>query len=224
MADQTAHELAELTARVLPRLPWPVVAVWQPKSSPPKPATLIGRDCDRYVLRYVGGCPLPRGEVELYATVDRLLYTLTGVVTGVVGRDDRFVTLIAVRRKTQRRMAPRTDADGLVLISGEEDVDGRLMDVGPAGFGFLHWEELEVGSQLETVLNVGSTAIASMALVRNVKVRGEGLTRVGCSFLVISDEHRALLRSVATGTAINRRDRADCGYSRGASRWWGFAT
>jgi hypothetical protein len=223
MADQTAHELAELTARLLPRLPWPVVAVWQSKSCPPKPATLIGRDCDRYVLRCLGGCPLPRGEVELYATVDRLLYTLTGLVTGGAGRDDRFVTLIGVRRKTQRRMAPRTDADGLVLICGEEDVDGRLMDVGPAGFGLLHGEKLEVGSQLETVLNVGSTAIASMALVRNVNARGEGLIRVGCSFPVISDEHRALLRSLATGTTPNRPDKADSGYSRGASRRWGLA-
>jgi hypothetical protein len=188
-----------------------------------KSASLIGRDCDRYVPRCLGGCPLPGGEVELYATVDRLLYTLTGLVTGVAGRDDGFVTLIGARRKTQRRMAPRTDADGLVLICGEQDVDDRLMDVGPAGFGFLHGEELEVGSQLETVLNVRSTAIASMALVRNVNVRGKGLIRVGCSFLVISDEHRALLRSLAAGTAPNRRDKADCGYSRGASRWWGLA-
>jgi hypothetical protein len=219
MADSTTHELAELTARVLPDLPCAVNCVWDVGADCSSRGVLVRLEGDRYVLRCSVGCPAPGGRVSVHAAVEGFVYTLLGAVTGVAGRGEVFVTLDSVRRKRQGRAAPRTFLGELCLLSEMADAKARLLDVGPDGFGFLHDDPVEIGAEVQTVVTVQGVEIPSFAVVRNVKRYDDGRFRVGCWFVAVSDQHREVIRSAATPSPSGRRIRG-LGYQGGLGRWW----
>jgi PilZ domain len=195
------------------------MCAWESDNGRQHAGELVRRAGDRYVLRCEDGRRAPGEGIAVYATVDRVVYTLSGQATGVAADDEVFLTLCGVRRKSQRRTAPRIASSDLVLICGDEDLDARLLDLGRDGFAFLHDRGMEVGTQIEAILNFGSMVIPSTGVVRNAKPLHGGGFRIGCSFLVVSDTHRGLIASEATRAPIDPR-LGGFGHYQGGSRWW----
>src|SRR5437764_12202993 len=117
MADQTAHDLADLVSHVFPPLPCDAAArTLGSGSAGSQRVTLKRRDGDRFLAIWAFSAPMPGDDVEVYVVRDEAVYNLTARVTGIDRGTARFLAVTGVRRKTQRRSTPRAHADDLVLV------------------------------------------------------------------------------------------------------------
>src|SRR5256885_2758313 len=103
MADQTAHELADLVGHLFPSLPCDASARGVGGgNAASQPVTLKRRDGDRYIAVWDYAAPMPGDDVEVYVVRDQAVYSLAARVTGIDKDTSRFLTVTELRRKTQR--------------------------------------------------------------------------------------------------------------------------
>lgn len=204
MADETAHELAELAAHIFPTLPFDAAA----RSLTNLSGQLVAvqrRNADRYLVNWCFAAPAPGEDVELAVVRDNAVYTVHARVTGIDRGNARYITITELRRKTQRRQEPRAAVDELVLISADGDVDATLVDVSAEGFGFLLDRPLTPDASIKTVINFCGSVIPATATIKNVAETQDGAYRIGCAIDQIADHHRHLLARYASDNPIGRR-------------------
>ena len=205
MSDQQLADLAMLVSRVLPPLPCDAVS---PRLI--DPARLDGvsvqrRDGDRFVVRWGDLAPEQGSDIELHVTRAEAVYVISGRITGLAEGSTRLVSITELRRRKQRRGAPRAIVEDLIIISHDGDVDAELVDVSSTGVSFVLDRPLPVDEPVRTLLNFCGTVVPALATVRQVKRISEGRYRIGCAFAEISDEHRYLLGRFAAENPIERR-------------------
>jgi PilZ domain len=206
MADETAHELAELAAHVFPALPFDAAAR---SRSGGQVIAVQRRDADRYLVNWSFAAPMPGEDVELSVVRDSAVYTVRARVTGIDRGNARYITITELRRKTQRRRAPRAAIDELVLISTDGDIDAKLVDVSADGFGFVLDRPLQPDITIKTVINFDGSVIPATATVKNIAQIDDGVYRIGCAFNQIADHHHSLLDRYASNNPIGRRKTED---------------
>jgi hypothetical protein len=208
MADQTAHDLAELVTHVFSPLPRDAVA--RPLGAGTigsQLVTLKRRDSDRYLVTWRVSAPVPGENVELQVARDQAVYALAAQVTGIDRDNARFLTITELRRRRQRRNAERAAVDDLVMISHDGDVDGTLIDISTDGLAFQLDRPLPVEATIKAVLNFQGTVIPTTAQVRSNHQTSDGAYRIGCAILVIADQHRHAIQRYAADHALDRRSR-----------------
>jgi hypothetical protein len=202
MADQTAHELAELLCNVIPGFPWDASA---DDGDGCRVVTLIGRRGDRLIATWPLDPPTPGDDVSLHLSIGGGVYEASTHVTGLESRTGRFLTVTGLRRKTQRRGAARAQVEDLVVVSHDGDVDAMLLDVSADGVAFELDRPLPLDATIRAVLNFHGVVIPTTAQVKNSKPTGDASYRVGCAILQIADHHKAALRDYAEKHPIDRR-------------------
>jgi hypothetical protein len=213
MADQTAHELADLVSHVFPTLPCDASARSMcDGDNGSRPVTLKHRDGDRYLAVWAYAPPTPGEDVAVYVVRDEAVYSLAAHVTGIDRGNSRFLTVTELRRKTQRRGTPRAPLDDLVLVSHNGDMDATLIDVSARGVAFHLDRPLPVGATIKAVINFHGSVIPTTAQVRNTSQTGTQEYRVGCVITRISDQHRAVLDRYATTNLTDRRSAKGVGF------------
>jgi PilZ domain len=205
MADRTAHELAELIAHVFPSLPFDAAARPVGGGAGSQLVAVQRRDADRYLANWPVAAPMPGDDVNLVIVRDTAVYTATARVTGIDRGNARYLTIIELRRKTQRRQAPRASLDELILISDEGEVDGQLTDISAGGLGFLLDRPLAPGAAIKAVINFHGTVIPATAVVKNVTQTSDDAYRIGCALSEIADHHQHMLERYAAENAGGRR-------------------
>jgi hypothetical protein len=205
MADETAHNLAELVAHVFPALPFDAAARPIGSGLGSQLVAVQRRDGDRYLVNWRIAAPMPGEDIELVTVRDNAVYTVTARVTGIDRGNARYITITELRRKTQRRQSPRAPIDELVLISDDGDVDAKLTDVSADGLGFLLDRPLETGAIIEVVINFHGSIIPAIATVKNVKHTSDGAYRIGCAIRHIADRHHSMLQRYAEQNSAGRR-------------------
>jgi hypothetical protein len=209
MADQTAQALADLVSHVFPPLPCDAAA--RPLAAGnvgSQLVTLKRRDGDRFLATWAFAAPMPGEDVEVYLVRDEAVYGLVARVTGIDRETSRFLTVTELRRKTQRRAAPRAPIDELVLISHNGDIDAKLIDISAEGLSFLLDRTLPIAATITAVINFHGSVIPTTAQVRNITDTGQHAYRIGCAITQISDQHRTLLHGFATSNPADRRSAA----------------
>jgi hypothetical protein len=205
MADQTAHDLADLVSHVFPPLPCDAAArTMGSGSARSQPVTLKRRDGDRFLAAWAFVAPMPGEDVEVYVIRGEAVYSLAARITGIDRGTSRFLTVTELRRKTQRRSSPRAPADDLVLVSHDGDVDATLIDVSAHGLAFLLDRPLPVEATIRAVINFHGSVIPTTAQARNITATGDQVYRVGCAFTQISDQYRILLDRYAHTSPADR--------------------
>src|SRR5437764_11297975 len=184
-------QLAELATHVLPSLPSEAVCPRLDDPARVERVRIERRDGDRFVARWPDSPPAQGSDVEVHVSHGESVYILSASVSGLAeGTAARFLSIAEVRRRRQRRTAPRAMSDELVVISHDGDVDAELLDVSGTGVGFVLDRPLPARAQIRAVLNFRGTVIPTVALVRQVKRLGEQRYRIGCELLKISPQHR----------------------------------
>ena len=221
MADQTAHDLADLVSRAFPTLPCDAAArSLGGGNAGSQRVTLKRRDGDRYLAVWAFAAPMPGEDVEVYVVRDEAVYSMAARVTGIDSENARFLTVTELRRKTQRRGPPRGQTSDLVLISHNGEVDATLIDVSSQGVGFLLDRPLPVAATIKALINFHGSVIPTTAQVHNIAYTGEHVYRVGCGFTQISDQHRTLLDRFATTNPADRRAAAKLAADTFGFRHW----
>jgi hypothetical protein len=203
--DQQLAGLATLVSSVLPPLPCEAVSPLLKDPARLDGVSVQRRDGDRFVVRWTDLAPENGSDIELHVTRAEAVYVISGRITGLAEGTARFVSITELRRRKQRRGAPRAIVDDLIVISHDGDVDAELVDVSSTGVSFMLDRPLPVDERVLTLLNFHSTVVPAVAVVRQVKRISEGRYRTGCAFAEISDEHRYLLGRFAAENPIERR-------------------
>jgi hypothetical protein len=214
VSEQQLADLAMLVSSVLPSLPCDAVS---PRLGDPARVDGVSverRDSDRFVVRWSDVAPEEGCDIELHVTRAEAVYVISGRVTGLAEGTARLVSVSELRRRRQRRAAPRAVLEDLVVISHDGDVDAELVDVSSTGVSFVVDRPLPVDEQVRTLLNFRGAVVPAVAVVRQVKRISEGRYRTGCSFAEISDEHRYLFGRFAAENPIERRGQTDAGTLR----------
>jgi PilZ domain len=199
-------QLAELASHVLAAMPSEATAPSLDDPARVQSVRIERRDGDRFVARWHEQPPMPGTLVELHVSQQQSVYVLSATVSGLAdGTAGRLLTITELRRRRQRRTAPRAKTDELVVVSHEGDVDAELVDVSGTGVGFALDRSLPTGAQIRAVLNFGGTVIPTVAIVRQVKHLAHQHYRIGCEFIEISSQHRHLLSRYAADNPIDRR-------------------
>jgi hypothetical protein len=205
VSDQQLADLAMLVSSVFPPLPCDAVSPSLGDAARIDGVSVLRREGDRFVVRWGDVAPEEGSDVELHLSRAEAVYVVSGRVTGLAEGTARLVSMSELRRRKQRRAAPRAVVEDLVVISHEGDVDAELVDVSSTGVSFVVDRPLPVDDQVRTLLNFRGAVVPAVAVVRQVKRISEGRYRTGCSFAEISDEHRYLLGRFAAENPIERR-------------------
>jgi hypothetical protein len=218
MSDQQLADLAILVSNVLPPLPCEAVSPLPSDPARTDGVSVQRRDGDRFVVRWGDVAPEEGSDIELHITRAEAVYVISGRITGLAEGSARLVSVTELRRRKQRRGAPRAIVEDLIVISRDGDVDAELVDVSSTGVSFVLDRPLPVDEQVRTLLNFRGTVVPAVAVVRQVKRISEGRYRTGCAFAEISDEHRYLLGRFAAENPIERRGQTEAATLRGRLR------
>jgi PilZ domain len=218
MSDQQSADLAILVSNVLPSLPCEAVSPLPSDPARTDGVSVQRRDGDRFVVRWGDVAPDEGSDIELHITRAEAVYVISGRITGLAEGSARLVSVTELRRRRQRRGAPRAIVEDLIVISRDGDVDAELVDVSSTGVSFVLDRPLPVDERVRTLLNFHGTVVPAVAVVRQVKRISEGRYRTGCAFAEISDEHRYLLARFAAENPIERRGQTDAATLRGRLR------
>ncbi|HEY0387115.1 MAG TPA: PilZ domain-containing protein [Gaiellales bacterium] len=205
MTDQTPAELAELSVSVLPALPHGVTSPLPDDPARTEPVVLEALEGELFVARWQSVQPDIGTERELRLTGQHAVYLLT-VEVAAHGPDSgsRLLRVTNLRRRRQRRAAPRAEVRDLVLVTTDRDVDAELVDVSSGGVAFILDRPLQVEEVIRAVLNVHGRVMPTEACVKQVTSVADGY-RIGCVFTEISDAHRAELGRHAALNPVDRR-------------------
>jgi hypothetical protein len=218
MSDQQPADLAMLVSSVLPSLPCEAVSPLLGDPARVAGVSVERREGDRFVVRWSDVAPEEGSDIELHVTRAEAVYVISGRITGLAEGTARLVSITELRRRKQRRGAPRAIVGDLIVISHDGDVDAELVDVSSTGVSFVLDRPLPVDERVRTLLNFHGTVVPAVAVVRQVKRISEGRYRTGCAFSEISDEHRYLLGRFAAENPIERRGQTDAATLRGRLR------
>jgi PilZ domain len=215
MSNQTPTELAELTISVLSAFPHELASPLIEDPSRTEQVVLERAEGELFVARWSGEPPDVDAEREFRLAGDDAVYLLTATVAGY-GPDEgsRLLRVTGLRRKRQRRTAPRTEVRDLVLISDDVDIDAELVDISAGGVAFLLDRPLAVDRVIRAVLNIDGGVMSTVARVKQVTRLAVGY-RIGCVFTEISEPHRAQLGRHAERLPLDRRARFTAGTLRG---------
>jgi hypothetical protein len=207
MADQTPAELAELSVSVLPELPHGVASPLPHDPARTEPVVLERLEGELFLARWHVAQPDIGSERELRLAGEHAVYLLTVEVAGY-GPDtgSRLLRVTNLRRKRQRRKAPRAEVRDIVLVTTDRDVDAELVDVSSGGVAFILDRPLQIDEVIRAVLNVHGRVMPTQACVKQITSVADGY-RIGCVFTEISDAHRAELGRHAALHPIDRRER-----------------
>jgi hypothetical protein len=209
MSEQQLADLAMLVSNVLPPLPCEAVSPHLGDPARTDGVSVQRREGDRFVVRWGDGAPEEGSDIELHVTRAEAVYVISGRITGLAEGTARLVSITELRRRKQRRTAPRAVVEDLIVISHDGDVDAELVDVSSTGVSFVLDRPLPVDERVRTLLNFQGAVVPAVAVVRQVKRISEGRYRTGCAFAEISDEHRYLLGRFAAENPIERRGQSD---------------
>jgi hypothetical protein len=218
MSEQQLADLAMLVSSVLPSLPCEAVSPLLGDPARVDGVSVERREGDRFVVRWSDVAPEEGSDIELHVTRAEAVYVISGRITGLAEGTARLVSITELRRRKQRRGAPRAIVEDLIVISHDGDVDAELVDVSSSGVSFVLDRPLPVDERVRTLLNFHGTVVPAVAVVRQVKRISEGRYRIGCAFSEISDEHRYLLGRFAAENPIERRGQTDAATLRGRLR------
>jgi hypothetical protein len=218
MSEQQLADLAMLVSSVLPSLPCEAVSPLLGDPARVDGVSVERREGDRFVVRWSDVAPEEGSDIELHVTRAEAVYVISGRITGLAEGTARLVSITELRRRKQRRGAPRAIVEDLIVISHDGDVDAELVDVSSTGVSFVLDRPLPVDQRVRTLLNFHGAVVPAVAVVRQVKRISEGRYRTGCAFSEISDEHRYLLGRFAAENPIERRGQTDAATLRGRLR------
>jgi hypothetical protein len=209
VSDQREAEVAMLVSSVLPSLPCDAVSSRLGDPARSDAVSVQRREGDRFVVRWSGSAPAAGSQIDLRLTRAEAVFVVSGRVTGLADVHARLVSVTDVRRRKQRRAAPRAIMEDLVVISHERDVDAELIDVSATGVSFVLGRALPIDDRVTTLLNFHGTVIPAVAVVTQVRRVDACQYRTGCAFEEISDEHRYLLGRFAAENSVDRRGGSD---------------
>ncbi len=218
MSEQQLADLAMLVSSVITSLPCEAVSPLLGDPARVDGVSVERREGDRFVVRWSDVAPEEGSDIELHVTRAEAVYVISGRITGLAEGTARLVSITELRRRKQRRGAPRAVVEDLIVISHDGDVDAELVDVSSSGVSFVLDRPLPVDERVRTLLNFHGTVVPAVAVVRQVKRISEGRYRTGCAFSEISDEHRYLLGRFAAENPIERRGQTDAATLRGRLR------
>jgi hypothetical protein len=204
MAEETAHELAELLSHVLGVLPRDASGDVRDDGGS-QLVTIRRRDGDRFLARWAIQAPNAGEHVRLQLVTDSAVYGILATIAGIHDGESRYLTVSEVCRKSQRREAERAQLDDLVLISHDGDIDAKLVDVSGDGIGFELDRPLPVDAIFKAVINFHGSVISTTAQVRNARRLDDHRYRIGCGFVEIPQHHRATLHRYAAQHPVDRR-------------------
>ena len=205
MSDQELAEIATLVSSVLPSLPCEAVSPLLNDPARLDGVSVQRREGDQFVVRWDDVAPEKGSDIELHVTRGEAVYVISGRVTCLAEGTARVVSITELRRRKQRRKAPRAIVEDLIVISHDGDVDAELVDVSSTGVSFVLDRPLPVDERVRTLVNFHGTVVPAVAVVRQVKRISEGRYRIGCAFAEISDEHRYMFGRFAAENPIERR-------------------